>query len=465
MAKAKKQRKRFYGISTYAIALVYEGRTLGQERDAFCADNPSAYTEARLGVSTRAEAEKAFEETIDAVINGAVEAPMLKKWADEIWEKERRVLSFGDLEARIQRKNKTKALVTSSGIGKPNYSSQGTLVIPVKSRTTARDDDTLSFWDVNMGNFEISERGLNPMFWRICQCGFDSKTKNKRRLWENIKEERKFLEDLLDKGIIIEKDVRRPLDLVCYHKALAATYLELVKRGQRPKIKRLDGDTTIPFDFIDNWVLVFEDMARKYRYRQDMAERDAFLWQHDIISDEFKEYMKKGIVNKEVIKGKRFFDPMAKKIIMAIYERMHSQGYKFRGFSREFIGFKNKSKSRGYENDYEAVGMVFEKDKPDKSYRVVYAPGSKINLPIIVEKTHVNPELRQLKPRKYQRHPLRLCVDGKMIPTLDDRTNRVVETRVFIPTANTLRNIYRAEKEYTELLKYFKDHSPRKRKK
>ena len=142
---------------------------------------------------------------------------------------------------------------------------------------------------------------------------------------------------------------------------------------------------------------------------------------------------------------------------------MHSQGYKFRGFSREFIGFKNESKSKGYKNNYESVGIIFEKDRPDKSYRIVYAPGQKINLPIIIEKTHVNQELRKLKPRKYQRNPIRLYTDKKMIPTLDDRTNKIVETRVFTPTESVLNQISGAKTAYNKLIRYFKTHQIRKR--
>ena len=55
--KKKAQRKKFFGIKPYAIALVYEGRTEKEERDTYYADNPSIYAEARLGVATRKEAE------------------------------------------------------------------------------------------------------------------------------------------------------------------------------------------------------------------------------------------------------------------------------------------------------------------------------------------------------------------------------------------------------------------------
>ena len=84
MAKktTRKQPKKFYGISAHAIALVYEGRTQKDDRDVFYADNPSVYSEARLGVASRAEAEEAFNNLVDDILTGKckTELPFLKKW-------------------------------------------------------------------------------------------------------------------------------------------------------------------------------------------------------------------------------------------------------------------------------------------------------------------------------------------------------------------------------------------------
>ena len=425
--KQTKQPKRFRGISPYAIALVYEGKSEDNKRDVFQADNPFVYAEARLGIAPRYEAEQAFNQLVEDILSGRckTDLPMLRQWVVER-KKQKKQLSFDDLEKRIQKRNKSLSLTREEAVQDVDYSSQETLIIKVRARSSARKEDTLKKWDVDMSNFSLKNWELHPNFRRNCHCGFQGKNTNKRRLWTNEGKEKEYLDSLVANPEIdlSDKDIGRELHLACYHEAVAAIELELQNnKGKEQTIPRLEGkQTTIAFDFINKWDLVFEAMVRKYKHKQDMADIDAYLWEQDILTGEFKENMERGIVNKELIKSRRVFDPMAKKIIQAIYERMHSQGYKFRGFAREFIGFKNRYK------DYESVGIVFEKDKADKSYRVVYAPESNINLPIIVEKRFVNPDFEKPKPRKYQRTPYRLFIENKEIKTLDDRTGKVAKT-------------------------------------
>jgi hypothetical protein len=138
---------------------------------------------------------------------------------------------------------------------------------------------------------------------------------------------------------------------------------------------------------------------------------------------------------------------------------MHERGYKYKGFSREFIGFRNQRKG------YECIGIVFEKNEvnPDVSYRVVYSSEANINLPFIVEKRYHDPDKKQPKPIKYQRSPLRLWEQDKSINTLDDRTGKVADTSISAPTRHVLDLVPESEKQYARVWKFYKNHPIRKR--
>ena len=55
-------------------------------------------------------------------------------------------------------------------------------------------------------------------------------------------------------------------------------------------------------------------------------------------------------------------------------------------------------------------------------------------------------------------------MENKRIHTNDDRTGKIAETTIHLPTENVLNKIRGAKTEYNRLVKYFKTHPVRKRK-
>ena len=461
--KTEEEKQDFRGISAYAIALVYDGGWNGEEqRPILQADNPTPYLEARLAVASRREKKEAFERVMADVRSGRYErTPYLQRWDS----KKGRKLTFEDLEERIQAKNDSMSLTREEAVQvDPTNSTYETLVMQVRSRTSAVPSNGSKYWRVTMHNFSIIDGQFNPWFSRMCGCPFSGTTDNKGRLWQydddEAREETVFLDRLFDK-ILTKEDEFRQMHLVCEHEATAATELELQNnKGKEQTIPHLRGKTTsIAFDFIDKWDMVFEAMARKYKYKQDMADIDAYAWQFEdeIITPPFKEYRRRGIINREVIKSGRFFDDMQKQIIMAIYEFMHQRGYKYRRFSRECNGFQNRFKN------YETVGIVFEKHRPGAkvSYRVIYDSRAKIFLPYILKYRFLGPSEPDRKPTPYQRTPLRLWqqrlsrTQKRPVYIRDDRSGKIAELTVFNPLKVIPMNIPGAEERYAKALEAY----------
>jgi hypothetical protein len=415
------------GIQPLFTALVYEATcgTADETRDIYQADSPSIYAEARLGAASQREIAEQLSKVIADVRKDIVNAPYLEKWLQE-----KKNLSISDLESTAAKVNKSAAIIREEALEHATHSDLGTLTARVKARKTGVAADTLKYWDVEMSNYRLVNDGfdLNPSFRRDCQCGFKGKHTNKRKLWdENIEKERNFLEEMVDRGLASHKELGRELHVSCYHEAVLATAMELQNnRGREKRIAGLQEPTTIAFDLIDRWDLVFEAYARRYKFKQLYGETDEFLFEHDIITPYFKPLIIEGKVNKEVIKKSRHFEPVQKDIIMNVHRMMAENGFKHRGFCNEFKGIKNSKK------DYETIGMVFENPTRDTSYTVVY--DKTFWMPYIVRKNFVHFG-REPRHQLHQRNPARMAYGfgREKIYQLDDRTQRIAEVTVIQP--------------------------------
>ncbi len=433
-----KNRNKFIGIKPYMAALVYE--TLEdkpeESRMMWQADSPSMYAEARIGVASPQEIESRMEQALSSK-----DAYFLRKWS-----KEKKGIRLSDLVATA-RKNKKKSgsMITEEAISGSAQSSQGTLVFRVKSRTTGVDKNTLKLWDVVLSNYEIEKGAADPNFSRSCQCPFTGKHINKKRLWadEDGNPEKEFLEDLIDKGMTTRKETGTKLHLACYHEAAAITAMHLQNNyGADMNIPGIEGKRIeSAFDLAERWDLALEAFARRYKFKQSYAEIDSFLMSHDIVSPYFKEEIKKGNIRKEIIKGRRHFERKAGKLMKELHKKMLSHGYRYKGYAREFTGNKK----------YESTGIVYEKG--DTSFHVVY--NNKFWLPFIVEKNTSNITDRR-KPAKYTGNPVRMVKNKNKRNEIDERTGRIAEIKMHMPSKDVLESVPGAKKDYGRYLSYFR---------
>lgn len=429
------------GIQPLFTVLVYEAqqKSADETRDVYQADAPSIYAEARLGAASQKEIASELSNVVRQVKNGNIELPFLEKWLAEKHD-----LGISDLEAAASKLNKSASIIRQEAMNHATHSDQGTLVARVKSRKTGVADDTLKYWDVEMSNYKLIDDGfnMNPVFMRDCQCGFKGKFTNRRKLWsDRIGKEMKFLEEMVSHGLTSHKEIGRPLHIGCYHEAVLATEMELQNnRGGRRKIEGLEEPTTLPFNMINRWDLVFESFARKYKFGQLQAGIDDFLFSQDVIMPYFKLLIAEGKVNKEVIKKSRHFEPMQKDIIMKVQKMLAENGFKYQGFAHEFAGIKNRNK------DYKTAGIVFENQARDASYTVVY--DKTFWMPYVVRKNYVQIG-KQHNPQLHQRNPARMAygLGRNPIYQLDDRTQRLAEVTVIQPS-QIIENVPGAKARY-----------------
>jgi len=442
-------KEKHVGIQPLMYALVHQ--TLEQSEDErrmlWQADAPTVYAEARLGVASEREIEEMLAETVNGVKKGRYEesTPFLRQWLEERKGK----LDLDNLVELLRKSTKkSAAMIHEPAVyGTPTNSEHGTLVLRVKSRTTGTDRNTLRLWDVEFANYEIVDGKTDPNFTRICQCGEIGKNINRKRLWMESDCEGEFLDDLVRSRLTSRRELGTKLHLACYHEAAAITALNLQRnRGYDLGIPAIeDRRIEIAFDFTDRWDLVFEGFARRYRFKQDYAEIDAFLFSHDVVSPYFKDLMEQGKVCREAVKKSRHFEPMAKEIIMGLHKKLLSHGYKYAGFAREFIGVSNRKKS------YETIGIVYEKG--DVSYHIVY--DNNFWMPFVVEK-HIGISNKDKPNVTYKRNPVRLLVRNASWKEIDDRTGKVAVIKVHQPSNDVLQGINGAKEKYKGYLSYFK---------
>jgi hypothetical protein len=401
------------------------------------------YAEAKLGVASQSEIAQQLEWTIHRMRVGVRDkTPLLWEWYSE--EKGLSVDDF--VEVVRESTKKSGALITEPAIGEPNQSEMGTMIVPVKSRGTAVDSETLKFWDVVMANYGIVDGEVNSNFFRSCQCNFTDPHVNRRKLWSDRRaDEKKFQQKMVESGFESLDDITTPLHLACYHEAAAITRMEMENNQGAPRtIPNLAGtETSIAYDI--PWDLVLEAAARRYHFKHKYAKIDDFLFENDIVSDLFKKLMKEGKVKREVMKQGRWFDHMAKAVIMRLHERMVEKGYDFAGFARDFVGCANSKK------DYQTVGIVYEKG--DLAYHVVY--DNTFYIPFVVEKKF-GQVMDTGKPAIYRRNPVRLCVRKANWWEIDDRTGQLASIRVYRPQPATIKGIEGAESAYKQYLGFMK---------
>jgi hypothetical protein len=228
------------------------------------------------------------------------------------------------------------------------------------------------------------------------------------------------------------------------------TQLEMeINRDAPSKIKKgsVKGlDFALPFDMMDRWDLVFETFARRYKAKQGYYQIDEFLFTHDIVSDRYKEMMQQGTVHKEVVRHSRSFEES--KLLREIHRKLYHSGYRFAGFSREFVNVGNSHR------DYKTVAMVYEVPGQDTdSIRVVY--DNKFHKPFIVWKHFEGPARIRLKGR-YQNNPVRLLVQNKSWAEIDDRTGKRCEYKVHMPSDDILSQVWGAKAAYQRYLARFR---------
>jgi len=429
---AKKKEKPKQGIQPLFTALVYEtiDDSVENSRDVLQADIPSMYAEARLGVASYAEIKAELAKLVQSIKERRYQGniPYFKEWLKE----NKGNIEVEDLEELVSKEKGSAAMITEKAVDKAAESEQGTLTARVKARTTGVDKDTLKYWGVEMSNYALLDGSdMNPVFRRNCQCGLKGKHTNKRKLWDSTKtDEKKLLDELLkDKDkLTTPKELGRELHLSCYHEAALITETNLQNNHERPKtIQNLQEPTTIAFDFTNRWDLVFEVFARRYKYKQNYAEIDNYLFQNDIITPYFKGLMNEGKVNKEVVKKSRHFGDMQKQIIMNLHSMFLKHGFKYKGFANEFVEVKNRKKS------YQTTGIVYENPSKDTAYHIMY--DNTFWMPYIVKKEFLEFGT-QRKPTKYQLSPLNLLFNKKrreFIYETDDRTQKLAKVSIIEP--------------------------------
>ncbi len=436
------EKEQIPGIQQFFTALVYQTRddSLEDSRDVFQADVPSLYAEARMGVASYSEVKKELAKAVEKVKRGRYNGklPYFEKWIKENKGK----LEISDLEELLIKENKSSAMIRERAVDKAGESELGTLVARVKGRTTGVDKNTLKYWDVELSNYVLDE-DFNPTFRRNCQCGFKGKHTNKRKLWDQSKEnERHFLDDLLGERLTTKKELGKELHIACYHEAAAITEMELQNnRGKARTIRNLQSPTTIAFDFIDRWDLVFESFARRYKYKQLYGQIDEFLFKHDIVSPYFKKLMSEGKVSKEVVKKSRHFETMPGRIIRGLHKVLLKNGFKYNGFAWDFKDVGNRNKN------YETMGIVYDNPSKDTSYHVVY--DKTFFLPFIVKKEFLHFG-KDRKPTRYQLNPLNLLFNKDRrdhIYEIDDRTGKLAKVSIVEPD-QVARKVYGARNQY-----------------
>jgi hypothetical protein len=427
------------GIQPLMIALVYEALNPNEQRMMWQADAPSLYAEARIGIAKPSEIENRLGDVVEGIKLGNSEAtPYLSQWVQE-----NRGLTIDDLAKALRKSSKKSgAMITQEGIvGIPTHSSMNSLTTLVKGRKKGTEKDTLKKWKVELTNYDLRNEKTNPNFWRNCHCGFAGSHVNRKRLWatDKLEHERLYFEKLIAEGLVDPREADMLLHLACYHEAAAITRIELENnRGAPRTIEGLEGrQTTIAYDFIDRWDLAFEALARRYKFRQDYATIDEFLFEHDIISPYFKQLMAEGDVHREVIKKSRHFDSLGEAVMKRLHRRMLEHGYKYKGYAREFMDVGNKRKK------YKTVGIVYEKG--DVSFHVVY--DNTFWAPFVVEKKITGTESKKrLTP--YQRNPAKRAIHRRAWTELDDRTGKVAKTWVHRPQPGTVKGIPGVESAY-----------------
>jgi hypothetical protein len=427
---AKKKEKPKQGIQPLFTALVYEtiDDSVENSRDVLQADIPSIYAEARLGVASYAEIKTELAKLVQSIKERKYqgEIPYFKEWLKE--NKGR--IQVEDLEKLLSKEKGSAAMITEKAVDKAAESEQGTLTARVKARTTGVDKNTLKYWSVGMSNYALLDGSdMNPVFRRNCQCGQEGKHTNKRKLWDQTKtDEKKLLDELLRDKLTTPKELGKELHLSCYHEAALITETNLQNNHERPKtIQNLQEPTTIAFDFANRWDLVLEAFTRRYKFKQNYAEIDNYLFQNDIITPYFKGLMNEGKVNKEVIKKSRHFGDMQKQVIMNLHSMFLKNGFKYKGFANEFVDVANKRKS------YSTVGIVYENPSKDTAYHIIY--DNTFWMPYIVKKEFLEFET-QKKPRKYQISPLNLLFNKarrEFICEIDDRTQKLAKVSIKEP--------------------------------
>lgn len=444
---AKKEQPQPLGIQPLMIALVYEALNPQEQRMMWQADAPSLYAEARIGIAKPSEIENRLGDVIEEIKLGNSEStPYLSQWIEDEGN-----LTIDDLTNALRKSpKKSGAMITQEAvIGIPTHSSMNTLTTMVKGRKRGTEKDTLKKWKVELTNYDLRNEKTNPNFWRNCHCSFAGSHINKKRLWatDKLEHERKYFEKLIADGLVDPREADMLLHLACYHEAVAITRIELENnRGTPITIKGIEGkDTTIAYDFIDRWDLALETFARKYKFKQNYATIDEFLFEQDIISPYFKQLMAKGDVHREVIKKRRHFDSFGEGTIKRLHRKMLEHGYKYKGYAREFMGVGNKRKK------YETIGIVYEKG--DVSFHVVY--DDTFWIPFVVEKKITGTESKKsLKP--YQRNPAKRAIHGRAWTEIDDRTGKVAKTWVHRPRPETVKGIPGIESAYRRYFARFK---------
>lgn len=455
-------KKRFkpVGIQDYFTALVYEARggSIDDSRDVYQADAPSLYAEARLGVASYSKIKRELNHLVDVIRKGGYRGklPFFRQWMRE----NKGYLDISHLEKVLSKRNGSLTLLRESAVGKAGESNQDTLVARVRARESAVADDTLKEWDVDMSYYALVDRGkTNPAFRRNCQCGFKGKHTNRRKLWsDKIKSEKRFLDELLREGLTTHKELGKELHIGCYHEDGLISEIELQNNRGKPKtIRGLQEPTTIAFDFIDRWDLVFESFARRFKYKQLYGEIDNYLFEQDIVSPYFKKLIQEGKVNKEVIKKSRHIGwvgnkPTPKKVIMALHRSMLEKGFKYSGFAWDFVKVGNKRKS------YKTIGIVYENEARDKSHHIVY--DNTFWMPYVVEKDF---NVGNRKNETYfKKNPVNLLFNKlarrgwTQMYEIDDRTQRLAKVTI-VQRRDTIEPIKGAKEQYQRYRRRFEN--------
>ena len=199
----------------------------------------------------------------------------------------------------------------------------------VKSRTDARMSDTLKYWQTIAENDFLLQGRPMPDKILACKCPDHLYGLGKNRLWhKNFPLDRhafyRLLKLLEEKGIAPES---RELKLACYH-------IQAVMGKKRMEIQRPGHDyvqpsfdRAMPFDFGEDWPLIFETLARRFIAKQSYASIDKFLFEHDIISDSYKDLIRKGQATLEAIKYRRHFSNEARPIVQKMHKELLLQGF------------------------------------------------------------------------------------------------------------------------------------------